>query len=170
MDINSKPLTAGAIVKELEKCGITHVIWLPDSRTRFIEEALVGKPQFTMVPVCREGEAIAIAAGLILGKRVPLVLHQNTGIFESGDSIRGLALDYQLPLLLMIGCKGWRGDSPMTDSAGIFTEPILAAWGIKQYLVDKDENAGRISLAYNAAQETQRPVAILIPEENKKHD
>jgi sulfopyruvate decarboxylase TPP-binding subunit len=163
-----RPLTATAIINEIKKCGITHVIWLPDSRTRFIEEALAREPQITMVPVCREGEAIAVAAGLILGNRKPMILHQNTGLFESGDSVRGLGLDYRLPLLMMIGCKGWRGDTPMTDSAGIFTEPVLAAWGINSYLVDRDENASRISSAYKEAQETKRPVAILIPEDKKK--
>ena len=168
MDNNSRPLSAIAITNEIKQCGITHVIWLPDSRTHFIEEVLAGEPEITMVPVCREGEAIAVAAGLILGSKEPMVLHQNTGIFESGDSIRGLALDYQLPLLMMIGCKGWRGDTPMIDSAGIFTEPILAAWGIKHYLVDKDESANKITIAYHEAHATNRPVAILIPEDNKK--
>jgi len=166
MNDQTRPLTGMAITKEIKKCGITHVIWLPDSRTRFIEEVLASEPQITMVPVCREGEAIAIAAGLILGNKKPMTLHQNTGLFESGDSIRGLGLDYQLPLLMMIGCKGWRGDS-LTDSAGIFTAPTLNAWGIKHYLVDKDEHAGLISSAHKEAQETKRPVAILIPEENK---
>ena len=53
----------------------------------------------------------------------------------------------------------------MTDSAGIFIEPNLAAWGIKYYVVDSDENVDRISSAYKEAHETQGPVAILIVKE-----
>lgn len=162
MTINTTALTADKILSELLKCGITHIVWLPDSETRFMYDALMSRPELTLVPVCREGEAIAIAAGLIFGGKNPVVLHQNTGFFESGDSVRGLALDLGLHFLLLIGYRGWRHDPPITDSAAIFIEPILDAWGIKHYLVETDKDAERISVGYNEARETRKPVAILI--------
>lgn len=167
VDINHKDfsLTADRIVDELKKCGITHIVLLPDRENQFIYEALKNQPDFTLVPVCREGEAIAIATGLILGGKKPVVLHQNTGFFESGDSVRGLALDLKLPLLLLVDYRGWRHDSPFTDSAATFIEPILDAWGIKHYLVESDENVERISLGFKEANEFQKPVAILIGKE-----
>ena len=113
-------------------------------------------------PVCREGEAIAVAVGLMLGGKEPVVVHQNTGFFESGDSVRSLALDLHLPLLLLIGYRGWKHGAPMTDSAAIFTEPILDAWGIKYYLVETDEDVEKISLGYKEARETQKTVVILL--------
>jgi len=164
---NKPSLTTKAVVDEFKECDITHIIWLPDHGTRFITEALRREADFTLVPVCREGEAIAIAAGLILGGKTPAVFHQSTGFFESGDSVRGLALGYQLPLLLLIGWRGWRRDAPMTDLAAIFIERNLAAWGINYYVVDSDENVERISAAYKEAHETQRPVAILIATEGE---
>ena len=161
----STSLTAHKVLNELKKCGITHIVWLADSEARFMYEAMVSQRELTLVPICREGEAIAIAAGLMLGGKEPVVLHQSTGFFESGDSVRGLALDLQLPLLLLIGYRGWRRDAPMTDSAAIFIEPILDTWGIKHYLVETDEDVERISIAYKEAHETNRPVAILIGRE-----
>ena len=155
-------LTAGKIIDEFKKCGVTHIVCLPDSESQSVYEAIISQPDFTLVPVCREGEAIAIAAGLMLGGKEPVVLHQSTGFFESGDSVRGLALDLQLPLLLLIGYRGWRHDSPMTDSAAIFIEPILDAWGIKHHLVETDDDVERISLGFKEAQETQKPVVVLI--------
>jgi len=128
-------------------------------------KAMMSRREFTLVPICREGEAIAIATGLMLGGRESVVLHQSTGFFESGDSVRSLALDLQLPLLLLIGYRGWQRDAPMTDSAAIFLEPILNAWGIKHYLVEADTDVERISIAYKEAHETNRPVAILIGKE-----
>ncbi|MQY72261.1 MAG: hypothetical protein GH142_01125, partial [Dehalococcoidia bacterium] len=97
----NKPLTAGRIVAELRKCGITHIVWLPDTGSQIVAEAVNGQADFTLVPVCREGEAIAIAVGLMLGGKEPVVVHQNTGFFESGDSVRSMALDLRLPLLLL---------------------------------------------------------------------
>jgi len=163
----SRQLTADKIIAELKKCGITHIVCLPDGETQFLYDAITSRSDFALVPVCREGEAIAIAAGLILGGKVPVVLHQNTGFFESGDSVRGSALDLHLPLLLFIGYRGWRHNSPLTDSAAVFIEPVLDAWGIKHYLMETDEDVGIISLAWKEAHENQKPVAILIGKEGE---
>ncbi|MFC2022065.1 thiamine pyrophosphate-binding protein [Chloroflexota bacterium] len=160
-------LTARKILDELKKCGITHIVWLPDSESGFMYDAMVSQHEIALVPVCREGEAIAIAVGLTLGGKNPVVLHQNTGFFESGDSVRGLGVGLQLPLLLLIGYRGWRRDAPITDSAAIFTEPILDAWGIKHYLIETDEDVESISTGYKETHETNRPVAILIGREYK---
>ena len=161
----SASLTANRILDELKKCGITHIIWLPDSENRFMYEAIKSQPDFTLVPVCREGEATAIAAGLMLGGKEPVVLHQNTGFFESGDSVAGLALYLKFPLLLLIGYRGYQRDTPITDLAAVFIEPILDAWGIKHYLMETDEDVEKISLGFKEAHETQKPVAVLIGKE-----
>ncbi len=160
MDI--KTLTADKIVRELRKCGVTHVVGLPDGESNSVYEAAVTQDGLTVVPICREGEAVAIAAGLLLGGKTPVVLHQNTGFFEAGDSIRGLALDLHLPLLMMIGYRGWRRDKPLTDSAAIFLEPVLDAWDIKHYLVESENDVQAVSQALREANETQKPVAILL--------
>jgi phosphonopyruvate decarboxylase len=160
MDI--KTLTADKIVRELRKCGVTHVVGLPDGESNSVYEAAVTQDGLTVVPICREGEAVAIAAGLLLGGKTPVVLHQNTGFFEAGDSIRGLALDLRLPLLMMIGYRGWRRDKPLTDSAAIFLEPVLDAWDIKHYLVESENDVQAVSQALREANETQKPVAILL--------
>jgi len=163
--LTATALTAHKVLDELRQCGITHIVWLPDSEAGFIYEAMMSQHELTLVPICREGEAIAIATGLMLGGKEPVVLHQSTGFFESGDSVRGLALDLGLPLLLLIGYRGWRRNAPITDSAAIFIEPILDAWGIKHYLVETDRDVERISMGYKEAHETNKPVAILIGSE-----
>ena len=157
-------LTARRVLDEIEKCGITHIVWLPESETKFMYDAMAQR-DITLVPVCREGEAIAIAMGLILGGKKPAVLHQNTGFFESGDSIRGLALELGLPVLLLIGYRGWQRNAPVTDTAAIYLEPILDAWGIKHYLIETDRDVEKISAAYNESQSTSKPVAVLIGSE-----
>ncbi len=86
-------MTADRIIEELNNCGVTHVVCLPDNGSQFLYQALTSRSDFTVVPVCRKGAAIAIAAGLLLGGKKTVVLHQNTGFFESGDSVRGPGLD-----------------------------------------------------------------------------
>ena len=155
-------LHPASIIAELKKNNITHVVWLPDSETNFMYHQLMEDPGLDLVPVCREGETMAIAAGLWVGGKKPVVLIQNTGIMESGDSIRGLGLDVNQPLVMLIGYRGWDRHGVTRDSAARFIEHILHAWGISYYLVEEDEDASRISLAFEDANRTSKPVAVLL--------
>ena len=155
-------LHPSSIIPELKKNNITHVVWLPDSETNFMYHQLLADPDIDLVPVCREGETMAIAAGLWVGGKRPAVLIQNTGIMESGDSIRGLGLDVDQPLLMLIGYRGWDRHGVTRDSAARFIEHILHAWGINYYLIEVDEDAPRISLAVEEANRTSKPVAVLM--------
>ena len=155
-------LHPASVVAELKKNDISHVVWLPDSETNFMYQLLTNEPTLDLVPVCREGETMAIAAGLWVGGKRPIVLIQNTGIFEAGDSIRGLGLDVNQPLVMLVGYRGWSRHGLTKDSAARFIEHILHAWGISYYLIETDDDADRISLAIEEADKTQKPVAVLV--------
>ena len=155
-------LHPASVIAELKKNNITHVVWLPDSETNFMYQLLTNEPTLDLVPVCREGETMAIAAGLWVGGKRPIVLIQNTGIFEAGDSIRGLGLDVNQPLVMLVGYRGWSRHGLTTDSAARFIEHILHAWGINYYLIETDADADRISLAVEEAERTSKPVAVLM--------
>ena len=77
------------VLDEMKKNGVTHVVWLPDSETNFLYQLMEADPSLTLVPVSREGLAFSIAAGLATGGQHPIILIQNTGLMESGDSLRG---------------------------------------------------------------------------------
>ena len=155
-------LHPASVVSELKKNNISHVVWLPDSETNFLFQLLDNEPSLDLIPVCREGETMAIAAGLWVGGKRPIVLIQNTGIFEAGDSIRGLGLDVNQPLVMLVGYRGWSRHGLTKDSAARFIEHILHAWGITYYLIETDEDADRISLAIEEAERTSKPVAVLV--------
>ncbi len=166
MAVSPGTLQAATVLDELGRQRVTHVVWLPDSETGYMYEAMRKSDFLTLVPVCREGEAIAIAAGLIMGGKRPVVLIQSTGFYESGDSVRGLALDLHLPLLLMIGYRGYPGRGrTATDSAARFLEPILDAWGIPHYTVESDATCHYISEAQQQALAGGHPVAVLMGRE-----
>ena len=158
-------LSAERVVQTLKEQGFTHVVWLPDSEANFMYQVISSDEELKLVQVCREAETMAIAMGLVIGGKQPVCLIQNTGFMESGDSLRGLLLDLGIPMLIMIGYRGWRGGAPMTDSAGHFLEPILGAWGINHYLIESDADVGRIGEAWKEAQASSKPVAVLIGRE-----
>src|SRR5262245_22772123 len=97
-----------AIVGALEACGVTHVVWVPDSHLGQWDKPLQAAGTPRLVRPTREGEAIGIAGGLMLGGARPLVMIQCTGLFEAGDALRNIAHDLKLPLLLLIGVRSYR--------------------------------------------------------------
>jgi phosphonopyruvate decarboxylase len=161
----ARGLRAATVLNELTRCGVTHIVWLPDSETGFMYQAMLSSP-INLVAVCREGEAVPVAAGLIAGGQRPVVLIQSTGFFESGDSTRGMALDLKLPLLFMLGYRGYPGrDKPTGDSAARFLEPILQAWQVPYRIVESDASCPAISEMYNLAHTSTHPTAVLFGQE-----
>jgi sulfopyruvate decarboxylase TPP-binding subunit len=143
--------------------GITHVVWLPDTAIGPWEESLERSSTIRLVRVCREGEAWTVAAGLHLGGREPLVVIQNTGLFESGDALRNVLFDLRLPLYAVIGYRSYLvADSP--DSAKHFTEPVLRAWGLDYLLLDAPEKLPQLADHYRACRAAGRPGVALIAE------
>ena len=118
------------MIEEFNKNGVTHVVYLPDSETNWMYQLMEADNSHGPHPVSREGESIAIAAGLIAGGKKPVVLIQNTGMLESGDSIRGIGQDCNMPVVMLIGYRGWTRHGPTPDSAARYTEPTLRAWNV----------------------------------------
>ena len=158
-------LNPETLIAEFKKNGVTHVVTIPDSETNYLYELMKEQPWLDIVPASREGQTMAIALGLIVGGKVPVCLIQNTGMMESGDSIRGMALDSGFPLVLVVGYRGWNRHGVITDSAARYTEPFLIAMGINYYLVERDEDGSRISVAFEEARANNRPVAVLVGDE-----
>ncbi|MEQ9504278.1 MAG: thiamine pyrophosphate-binding protein [Deltaproteobacteria bacterium] len=158
-------VTPEKVVRKIVDAGVTHIPYLPGTERDTIHNLLTAAPELSLVPVCREGETMAIATGLIIGGKKPMVMIQNTGMFESGDSIRGFTYYARLPLVMMIGYRGWVLDGQARDSAGIYTQPILDAWRATSIPLITDEDLDRIPEAYTIAEETGRPVALLLPDD-----
>ena len=108
---------------------------------------------------------MSIAAGLYAGGKKPMILIQNTGMMESGDSIRGWLLGFNVPVVMMVGYRGWTRHGVTTDTAATYTERFLMAFGLNYYLVESDADADRIGTAFAEAERTRRPVVVLVGDE-----
>jgi sulfopyruvate decarboxylase subunit alpha len=158
-------LSPEVVIAELKKHGITHVVWLPDSETNFLYLLMQAEPSLTLVPVSREGHTFSTAAGLYVGGAKPVILIQNTGLMESGDSMRGWALGLNIPVVLMVGYRGWTRHGKNSDTAATYTEPFLNAFNLMYYLVEHDGDASRSAWAFEEAEQSRRPVAVLVGDE-----
>ena len=158
-------LSPETVLAEMKKNGVTHVVWLPDSETNWLFLLMQEEPSLTLVGVNREGLAFSAAAGIAAGGKRPLILIQNTGLMESGDSLRGWAIGLNVPVVLMVGYRGWTRHGVNSDTAAVYTERFLNAFGVNYYLVEGDADAPRISIAFEEANRTKRPVAVLVADE-----
>jgi sulfopyruvate decarboxylase TPP-binding subunit len=157
--------TADGFVTELRTLGVTHVVGVPDSTLGEWFPAIALSPEVTLVSVCREGEAWAVAGGLWVGGAAPVVLIQCTGLFESGDSLRNAIYDYGLPLFGIVGYRSYLRQSSLSqDSARTFTEPILKAWQLDTVLIDAPEKTGLLAEHYRTCRQQQKPGVALIAE------
>lgn len=158
-------LSPTTVLEEMKRNGVTHVVWLPDSETNWLYVLMRDEPSLQLVPVSREGQAFSTAAGLSVAGKKPIILIQNTGLMESGDSLRGWGLGMNIPVVLMIGYRGWTRHGVTRDTAAVYTERFINAFGINYYLVESDADADRISVAFEEAQRDRRPVAVLVGDE-----
>ena len=164
-DVQKAALSPETVLAQMKKNGVTHVVWLPDSETNWLFLLMKDDPSLTLVGVNREGLAFSAASGLYAGGKTPLILIQNTGLMESGDSMRGWTIQMEVPVVLMVGYRGWTRHGVNTDTAATYTERFLHAFGITYYLVETSADAPRISIAFEEARRTRRPVAVLMADE-----
>ncbi len=156
-------VSADAVARVLEGLGFTDAVMIPDGESRELHTALRDSHLNVWEPT-REGEGVAIAAGLWVGGRRPVVALQNTGMLEAGDAIRGCGLGPAIPLVLLIGWRGYagaaRGALPV-DSAYTYTLPTLDAWEIPHRTLMADDDLGVISEMADLASSTSRPCAVV---------
>jgi sulfopyruvate decarboxylase subunit alpha len=162
--LSERGASAAKTLRALKSLRFTHVLMIPDSESRVLYQAIGDDPALQLITPCREGESIAIAAGLWTGGCKPLLIIQNTGLMEAGDALRGCGLGPKVPLRLMVGWRGYAGAQAgrlPTDSAYTYTERLLSAWGIPYWGIMEDEDLPMLERMDRTAAETSLPAAVV---------
>ncbi len=162
--MSEKGASVGKTLAAIKALGFTHVLMLPDSESRLLYQAIEDDPDIQLITPCREGESVAIAAGLWTGGRKPLLVIQNTGFMEAGDALRGCGMGPKVPLRLRVGWRGYggaQGGRRPIDSAYTYTEPLLSAWGIPYWRIMGDEDLPMLERMDRTAAETSLPAAVV---------
>ena len=122
----------------LQNNGIDNFIGVPDSTMRyFIEEGLKRKK---ILISAREEEAIGIAVGMYLAKSPSLVFMQNAGFGNSISTITSLVQLYQIPIIFLIGWRGYMSnDAPEHKKFGKIQPDLFKLIGLKSRIIN-DQN------------------------------
>ncbi len=162
----AKTLSGRGIIREIKASGVEFVISVPDITTsEGLLRPLAAETHPRLIRVCKEDEGVGICAGLAhTGKRA-LLLIQQTGMLDSINAIRGVAVEYSLPICMMVGLLEKEPDLRPRQSKryGVrIVEPILDAMGVAYHEIEDDSDIPRIRPAIDEAYEASKPVVLLI--------
>jgi sulfopyruvate decarboxylase TPP-binding subunit len=120
----------------LVKKGVKNFVGVPDSTLKhFIDEGL--KKEKILITT-REEEAIGIATGMSLAGEKSLVFMQNAGFANSLSTITSLVQLYQIPMILLIGWRGFlKNDAPEHEKIGKIQPELIKIIGLESKVIDE---------------------------------
>lgn len=157
--------------------GLTHLVSVANGEGFGLYQAFKADSRCRVIDACREGEAVALCCGLVLGGQLPVLSIENFGLFECLDTLRALPLDIGIPMLLVIGYTGRGGKTPEGEAAlverlgnigpqaalaGRWTEPVLQLAGIPFWYLDPADSGAVCDEALALCRSSSRPVALLV--------
>src|SRR3982074_3005864 len=135
-------LLGGSIIREIKAGKIEFVVSVPDITTsEGLLRPLAQAKNPRLVRICKEDEGVGICAGLAYSGRRSLLLIQQTGMLDSINAIRGVAVEYALPICMMVGLLEKEPGVPPRQSKryGVrIVEPVLEAMGITYHEIESD--------------------------------
>lgn len=144
----------------LLKNGIQNLVGVPDSTLKyFIEQGFEKKRN---IIATREEEAIGIATGMVLSNSPTVVFMQNAGFANSISTITSLVQLYKIPILFIIGWRGYlKNDAPEHELVGRIQPKLLKLIKLESRVVT-DKNWGKNSKwALNKIQK-EMPCALIV--------
>jgi sulfopyruvate decarboxylase TPP-binding subunit len=159
-------LHGASIIREIKASRVEFVVSVPDITTsEGLLRPLAQQTDPRLIRVCKEDEGVGICAGLSYCGRRSLLLIQQTGLFDSINAIRGVAVEYGLPICMMVGLLEKEPGIPPRQSKryGVrIVEPVLEAMGIAYHEIEGEPDVEKIAPAIDTAYAEMRPVVLLI--------
>ncbi len=161
----ARPVDSEAIVAEIVKLGITHVICVPDTFQKTVIARLAELEVPRTLIVCTEDEAMGINAGLYIGGANPMMLIQNNGIHASINTMKAIALDAKVPTFIVVGQflrDATKAPEENRARAVRLLEPTLDVWGVPYFRLEGPEDIGAFAKAYERAHEDKGPAVVIV--------
>lgn len=158
-----KAVAAEDCLKALKGRGFNFFCGVADSTVAALIEILDRDP-VGYRGATREDLAVGMASGAFLAGQWPCVLMQNSGLGYCLNALTSLNLIYQIPLLLIVGYRGFQGkDAPEHEVMGAHCEALVREIGIPVFIPQESADLDR---AVGEADEEMRrkriPAALFI--------
>ena len=158
-------LDGSAIISALIKSSIQVVVAVPDITTSVgLLWPLSRRREIKLVRVCKEDEGISICSALSYCGRRSALLMQQTGLLDSLNAVRGVAVEYKQPICMLVGMVWKEPGLPSQLSkkyAVRIIEPVLKAMEVDYVCIENNTDVNLIGAAIDRAYEMSRPVVVL---------
>jgi len=146
------------------KHGIENFVGVPDSTLKqFISRALEKKK---IIITTREEEAIGIASGMSMSGSNSVVFMQNAGFANSISTITSLTELYQIPIIFLIGWRGYlKNDAPEHLKIGKIQPDLLKIIGLPTKVITERNWKKHSIWALKKIKNEQKPCALVIKRE-----
>ena len=155
-----------AIIAQLKQAGVGVIVSVPDIVTSDGLLWPISKdPDFQLIRVCKEDEGVSICAALSYTDTRALLLMQQTGLMDSLNAIRAIAMDYHQPVCMMVGLQGKAPNETVLGSASYgvrIIPPILDAMALTHVGIETNTDTQSIEPAINNAYETCDALCFLV--------
>ena len=155
-----KPNTQKKIFDYLIKNKIQNFVGVPDSTLKYFIEQGIKKNKILITT--REEEAIGISVGMTLSQSPSLVFMQNAGFANSISTITSLIQLYEIPLIFLIGWRGYlKNDAPEHEKIGKIQPKLIDILALNSKIIT--EKNWRISCNWALKNiRNQKPCALII--------
>ena len=155
-----KPNTQKKIFDYLIKNKIQNFVGVPDSTLKYFIEQGLKKNKILITT--REEEAIGIAVGMTLSQSSSVVFMQNAGFANSISTITSLVQLYEIPLIFLIGWRGYlKNDAPEHVKIGKVQPKLIKILALDSKIIT--EKNWRISCNWALKNiRNQKPCALII--------
>ncbi len=162
----SNVIRGAEIISAVKRCGIATVVALPDIVTsEHVLWPISRDPTLRLIRVCKEDEGVSICAGLAVTGVHALLLMQHTGLLDSLNAIRAIAVEYQFGLCMIVGLQGLEPDRapPQSENYGVrIVEPLLDVMQIGHARLTHRGDEAHIAPAFERARSGKRPFVFLV--------
>ena len=151
------------LLQQLKREGFDFFTGVADSLIASLIEDL-SRDEVGYIPAVREDLAVGLASGAYLSGGWPCVLMQNSGLGVCLNALTSLNLIYKIPLLMIVGYRGYQGkDASEHWVMGRHCRGLLAQVGIPVLEPgSSEEMVGSIGEASRIMKRDRIPAAILI--------
>jgi sulfopyruvate decarboxylase subunit alpha/phosphonopyruvate decarboxylase len=155
-----KPNIQKKIFDYLIKNRIQNFIGVPDSTLKYFIEQGLKKNKILITT--REEEAIGIAVGMTLSQSSSVVFMQNAGFANSISTITSLVQLYEIPLIFLIGWRGYlKNDAPEHEKIGKIQPKLIEILALDSKIITEKNWKASCKWALKKIQ-NQKPCALIV--------
>ena len=154
------------IIAGIKSANVREIVALPDIVTSDgLLWPISRDPDFRLTRICKEDEGVSICGAMSYNGTRAILMMQQTGLMDSLNAIRAIGVDYELPIVMMVGLQGKEPHvhPDLSAAYGVrIVRPVLDAMKLSHSLIEEPVDVEHIPASISAAYVASRPHIFLI--------